>query len=179
MATSIYSRAFWKSTGERAFKTLLQTSAGVIPTIFVADAAGVVSFVGVPSALICSVVLIPTVLSVITSLLAGLNGTGPSFVNSEIKTDAVILDEVELTAVETQEVLDQMVVDDNVPDVEPDSDAEPGDDAEPEGEADDEDPLPVVSAEPDESDAEPEGLADDEEGEVDLTPPPEGYVPRH
>lgn len=60
-----------------------------------------------------------------------------------------------------------------------------GDDAEPEGPADDEELEPDTDPEDEESDAEPEGPTDEENldalaaAEVDDTPPPEGYRPRH
>ena len=64
-------------------------------------------------------------------------------------------------------------------------DVEDGDDAEPEGNADGEIPVIELPASVDEGDAEPEGAADSESfeelaaAEVDDTPPPEDYRPRH
>lgn len=184
MATSIYSSAFWKSSTERAIKTVGQSALAIVPAVFIADSTGVIDFAGVPWAGIAGTAVFAGVVSLITSVVFGANGTGPSAVNSEIKADAVVLDETELTAADSQKLLDRMIVDEER---RPDDESEDGLDAEPEGPADD-DPRPVGEPGPelrplnvdfeDESDAEPEGLADDEE-EVDQTPPPEGYSPRH
>lgn len=78
--------------------------------------------------------------------------------------------------------------DEIIPIDEPGADeVEDGDDAEPEGLADEEEPALHIEPDEDEGgDAEPEGPADDEEefdalaaAEVDATPPPEDYRPRH
>lgn len=66
-----------------------------------------------------------------------------------------------------------------------DDESEDGFDAEPEGEADDEVPAVVGTLDEDEDDADPEGPADNEAldelaaAEVDDTPPPDDYTPRH
>lgn len=181
MATSIYSAPFWKSTGERAVKTVGQSALAIIPAVFIADSTGVIDFAGVPWAGIAGTAIFAGVVSIITSVVFGANGTGPSAIGSEIKADAVVLDEVELNSVEAQKVLDQMIVDGEVEDQEVPTDAPLEDDSEPEGLADDEDPVEstesIVSGVIEE-DAEPEGPADDEE-EVDLTPTTEGWTPRH
>lgn len=120
---NIYSVDFWKSTSERAVKTAIQT--------FIPAAGGAtLDLFNLDWANVGQIVAGAVVLSILTSLLSGLNGTGPSAVNAEIKADAVVLDEHELDAGEAQAALDQMVVDS----VEPDD----GEDAPPEGLADDE-----------------------------------------
>lgn len=174
MATSIYSAPFWKSTAERAAKTAIQT---FIPL----GGGAAFDLLGIDWEIVGAGVGSAVVLSILTSLLSGLNGTGPSAIGSEVKADAVVIDEVELNAVEAQKVLDQMIVDGEVEDQEIPTDAPLEDDSEPEGLADDEDPIEstesIVSGVIEE-DAEPEGPADDEE-EVDLTPTTEGWTPRH
>lgn len=173
MTTSIYSLPFWKATFERAVRTGIQA--------FIPAAGGAAfSIIDIDWGSALGITASAMVLSILMSLLAGLNGTGPSLVDSEIKTDAVVLDEVELTAEEAQKALDRMVVDGEVDDqAVPDesssvelSAADVGGDADPEGAPD----TPGAGA-----GQFPDGAPDDAipEGEVDLTPPPEGWTPRH
>lgn len=119
----------------------------------------------------------PTWLTVTLAVYAFLGGA-IGYTASSNTTDNIVLDEYELSQDEAQKVLDQMIVEGEVPiDEAPDPEAEPDEDADPEGLADDEEPDVETVEEVDE-DAEPEGPADDEV-EVDLTPPPEDYEPRH
>lgn len=81
---SIFTRAFWAATGERAIKTFAQTAASVLVVAGVsgvldADWKGVVSAAGLAA-----------VISLLTSVAGNVaTGTGPSFIDSEQIVPAV------------------------------------------------------------------------------------------
>lgn len=78
MSDSIFTRAFWSATGERAVKTLAQTAASVLITAGVSGALDA-DWKGVASAS-----ALAAIISVLTSVAGNaVTKTGPSFGNAE------------------------------------------------------------------------------------------------
>ncbi|GAB3042283.1 holin [Sediminivirga luteola] len=83
---SVYaSKEFWTATAERAIKTAAQTAIALIGT----DQVGILDL---DWSQICSVVATAVVLSFLTSVGSGANGTGPSLVKAETVSPEVVGD---------------------------------------------------------------------------------------
>lgn len=161
---NLTTREFWASTAERAVRTAAQTAIALIGT----DQVGILNL---DWAQIASVVATATILSVLTSI-AGDTATknGPAFVQSEGIGVANAEAEEALRREQAGETVDTSTS------VSFATDASEGDDDE---EEEDEDLGEISLEELDAGDTEgldPEALA---AAEVDDTPPPEDYQPRH
>ena len=78
----MFTRSFWKATAERAIKTFAQTLAALL----VAMPIGV-GLMGVDFAGFLGIAGLAALVSVLTSVGSGLNGSGPSLVNAETLTE--------------------------------------------------------------------------------------------
>lgn len=156
--SNLTTREFWASTAERAVRTAAQTAIALIGT----DQVGLLSL---DWAQIGSVVATATVLSILTSIVGDTTTkNGPAFVHAE----GIGIDNAEAEeALRRQRAGDVIDVSTEVSFATDASEGEDDEDADfDDDEADD--------LEPAEEDL--EALAADE---VDDTPPPEGYQPRH
>lgn len=78
MSDSIFTRAFWSATGERAVKTFAQNAAAVLIV------GGATGFLDADWKGVGSAALLAAILSILTSVAGNVaTGTGPSFVSSE------------------------------------------------------------------------------------------------
>lgn len=81
---NLTTREFWAATGDRAIKTVAQTTLALAPATFIANEAGIIDFNGIPWTGLAATAVFAGIISVLTSIVGDSVGkNGPSWVRAE------------------------------------------------------------------------------------------------